>query len=172
MDFVRPPEWTDEERMYYLLAPFPPGSSTATTDPKLSFWRSLILGSSKDLGKATFTIKELEERFRWRGSQPRCLPVILECMDRCGEVRRLSSYSSEPTKGWLAWGAQAISAPVKWAWTRYVGPTDERKNERFIITDMIKVRLGLKGWTVDDVRDCTHCHFLVSPASLLKRATN
>ena len=142
MDFVKPPDWTDEERMYYLLAPFPPGSSTTTNHPKLAFWRSLILSSSKDLGKVTFTVRELEERFRWRESVPGCLSVILECMDRCGEVRRLSSYSAGRTKGWLEWGAAALSAPVAWAWTRYVsGQPDQGKNERFIITNMVKVRV-------------------------------
>ena len=132
--------------MYYLLAPFSPGSSVATTDPKLAFWRSLILSSSKDLGKVTFTIKELEQRFRWRGSEPRCLSAILEYMDRYREVRRLSSYSLGRTKGWLEWGAGALSAPIAWAWTRYVsGWTDEQgKNERFIIPDMVKVCLGLE----------------------------
>ena len=140
MDFVRPPEWTEEERMYYLLAPFPPGSSTSITNPKLAFWRSLILSSSRDLGKVTFTQKELEERFRWRGSEPRCLSVTLECMERCREVRRLSIYSSGGSRGWMEWGAQALSAPVTWAWTRYVsGHTGEQKNERYIITELVKV---------------------------------
>lgn len=140
MDFARPPEWKEVERMYYLLAPFPPGSNATTADPKLAFWRSLILSSSKELGKVTFTERELEERFRWRGTEPRCLSVTLECMERYREVRRLSSYSSGGTKGWMAWSVQVLSAPVSWAWTRYVsGSTSERKNEKYVITELVKV---------------------------------
>ena len=44
-----PAEWSDAERMHFLMAPFPPGSDLTPNNSKVKFWRSLILSSSKEL---------------------------------------------------------------------------------------------------------------------------
>ena len=72
MAFVYPSEWSDEDRMHFLLSPFPIGSNLPpSNDQKVKFWSSLILESGRDMKKPCFTEKELAERFKWKGITPR-----------------------------------------------------------------------------------------------------
>ena len=130
VDFARPPEWSDEERMYFLLAPFPPSVKPTLSDAtKVAFWRGLIISSSKELKQLVFSERELSERFRWRGSEPKCLRAVIECMESSGEARKLSSYVGDGGSGWWRWGVQAMTKPLSWAWQRYWG-SEVRGSER------------------------------------------
>lgn len=59
-----PPDWEDEERMHFLLAPFPPSSvrGLSLRDHKVHFWSSLIHSVSHQLRKPVFTGREIAER--------------------------------------------------------------------------------------------------------------
>ena len=146
-DFTRPPEWSDEERMYFLLAPFPSSVKPTLSDAtKVAFWRSLIITSSKELQQLVFSERQLTERFRWRGSEPKCLRAVIECLECSGETRKLSSYVGDGgSVGWWRWGVQVVTKPFSWAWRWYWGSKvrgSERQDvseEQYVLVTAIKV---------------------------------
>ncbi len=139
VSFTRPPEWTDEDRMHFLLAPFPLSTSPSPQDPKLSFWYSLILSSSKELKKPSFTEEELKTRFKWNGSlSPSCLGPVIESMERSGVITKQRDFTKSSDAGWLLWGLKMVVAkPVGWALSSYL-PGD-RYTGSYIITSLVKV---------------------------------
>ena len=133
-NFSRPPEWSDEDRMYYLMAPFPPNTRLSRSDSKVAFWWSFIKTSSKELRRWVFTERDLINRFKYKGSEPKCLKAVLECLEKAGEARNLSSYREG---GWVNWGIKVLTSPMLWAWKRYVSA----KEEEFILVDVVKVMI-------------------------------
>lgn len=136
-----PPEWLDDERMFFLLAPFPPTAKPTTSDPKVAFWRSLILSSSHELQELIFSEASLVERFRWRGSAPKCLSAVIRCMESSGEARKVSSYSDT---GWGKWTAGLVSRPISWAWQWYWGSGSRdgsfaASEEQYVLVKVVKV---------------------------------
>lgn len=121
--------------MYYLMAPFPPNTQPSVSDSKVAFWRSFIRSSNQELRRWVFTERDLVDRFKYKGSEARCLKVVLECLERAGDVRRLSSYRGETGGGWVWWGVGVLASPVLWAWKRYVS----NKEEEFTLVDVAKV---------------------------------
>ena len=138
--FTLPPEWSDEERMHYLLAPLPPHRTAPShSDPKIKFWSSLILGSSRELKKPFFTAEELVGRLNWKGISPSCLPAVMEVMERKGDVMKMPEYeAASQNAGWVAWGVGMVVKPVSWVWRSYF----PKKNYQgtYIITAIVKVR--------------------------------
>ena len=92
---------------------------TLSDATKVAFWRALIISSSKELKQLVFSEHRLSERFRWRGSEPKCLQAVIECLEFSREARKLSSYVGDGGSGWLRWGMQAMTRPLSWAWKRY-----------------------------------------------------
>ena len=139
--FSRPPEWTDEDRMHFLLAPFPVGSSPSTQDPKLTFWTSLILSSSKELNRPYFTKEELKTRFKWNQSfSPCCLDTVIEAMERSGvAVKEGEFVGAGGQVGWLVWGLKVVSKPVSWAFNSYFPSSSSKYSGRYIIAAQVKV---------------------------------
>lgn len=133
-----PPEWSDRDRMSYLLAPFPPSDKPLRLDdPKLSFWSSFILSSSRDLHKAVVSERDLKERFIWNGkTNPGCLAVVLEAMEKTGRVMKFSDFFSKE-QGWLLWGLNVMKKPVSWALNPYL-PASKYEGE-YVISDMANV---------------------------------
>ena len=138
--FTYPSEWSDEDRMYYLIAPFPPDTRPTLSDSKVTFWRTLIFSSSRDLCKYVFTMRELLERLQWRGMQPKGLDTVIELMERVGEVRKMSSYRLSEEGGWVEWGVAVVSSPLSWAWKRYMSNNSSaQENEEYVIVAFVKV---------------------------------
>ena len=138
--FLRPPEWTDKDRMHFLLAPFSQGSSPSHQDPKLTFWTSLILSSSEELNKPYFTEEELKTRFKWNQTlSPCCLETVIETMERCGVVTKEREFvGGSGQVGWLLWGLKAVAKPVSWAFNSYF-PSNNKYSGRYIIAAQVKV---------------------------------
>lgn len=109
MEIIYPPEWSDKDRMSYLLAPFPPKDGPlCLDDPKLSFWSSFVLSSSKELRKIVVSVRDLQERFRWNGqTSPGCISEVLGSMEKTGQITKLADfYTAE--QSWLSWGANMV----------------------------------------------------------------
>ena len=136
--FTHPPEWSDEERMYYLLAPFPPNVQSPLSDPKMAFWRSLILSSSFDLQEWVFTERELSDRFRWHGIERKSLFLVINALEKSREIQRLCDYQGEGI-GWAEQGMKLLSRPVSWAWRRYVSGGQDHGEVEFVLVSLIKV---------------------------------
>lgn len=138
--FKVPPEWTDDDRMYYLLAPFQDTNELDSSDSKVVFWRSLINSSSKDIGECVFTVSQLCERLKWKEMEPKCLNNVINIMEKMGEVVK----TSKANQGWVGWGVSMVTSPVSWAWKKYVA-NGSSNDEEYMIISHVKVCLyGLK----------------------------
>ena len=137
--FTVPAEWSDEERMLYLLSPFPPDWIPTKSDPKCTFWSSLVLQSCRELNTPLFTQAELAERLRWRELRPKCLPRVLQSMEKSGQLWRESQLEVLESKvGWVKWGVGVAIKPVTWAWRSYFSPEAEYSGH-YIVVPMVKV---------------------------------
>ena len=133
-----PAEWSDAERMHFLMAPFPPSSDLTFNNSKVKFWRSLILSSSRELKRPVFTEDELVERLKWRGMTASCLPDVIEMMEKGGDVTKLTEFAGSSDVGWLSWGVGVASKPVQWALRRYL-PAKKYTRE-YVVTSVLKVK--------------------------------
>ncbi len=134
--FQPPSEWNDEDRMYYLLAPFPADTDPLLSDSKLMFWKALIITSSRELGECVFTKRQLCERFKWREMQPKCLTIVIQAMERLGDIKKFASYQER--NGWIGWGVSIVTSPVTWAWNKYMS-SNEEEEEEYILLGHVKV---------------------------------
>ena len=139
--FTHPPEWKDEERMYFLFSPFPPNTTVPASDPKVEFWSSLVMSSSKELGEPIFTEQVLKDRFKWKQSTPSCLFSVLQSMETCRLIVRMSEFNkpSPSTNSWLSWGVGIAAKPVSWAMKSYL-PAKKYDGE-YVLHSLVKVRI-------------------------------
>ena len=134
--FNLPPEWNDNERMRFLLSPFPPNVAIKYDDSKVKFWRSLIINSCKQLKKISFTEDQLLERFCWNTFRPRCLGPVLEAMLRHGDIQKKSDWNGS-NEGWIKWSANVLSKPVSWLWR---SPAATSCDEEYVLIGPVKVQ--------------------------------
>ena len=135
-----PAEWSDEERMHFLMAPFPPGSQTPNiglNNPKVKFWRCFILSTSKEMKRPVFTEEDLMERLKWRGVAPSCLPDVIRVMEREGDVIKLTEFVGDLDVGWAAWMFGVVSKPVAWTLRSYLPA--KKCTAEYVITPVLKV---------------------------------
>ena len=125
--------------MRYLLSPFPATQLPSSNDQRMIFWRSLILKTNTELKRPVFTERELADLFKWNGTPPSCLPLVLQAMEKNGEIRRFSeeAVDSGGDQGWLGWGAGVLAKPVAWAWNSYYGPP--QYEGKYIMLAAVKV---------------------------------
>lgn len=57
-----PPDWEDEERMHFLLGPFPPTALLSVTDQKVRFWSSLVCSTCRLLRQPVFSERQMAQR--------------------------------------------------------------------------------------------------------------
>ena len=139
-NFSYPEEWSDRDRMGYLLAPFPPATKPLpANNPKISFWSSLIMSSSRELQSLVVSEKDLLERFKWNGhTSPKCLDLVLEEMERLGHLMKVSDFS-KGAEGWMWWSVGMLHRPVSWAVKSYLLPVAKYKGD-YVIKSLVEVR--------------------------------
>ena len=143
--FAHPPEWSDRERMHYLLAPIPPNKALTVNDSKITFWSNLIKSSSRELRRPVFTERELLTRLKWNQVSPSCLSFVIESMERAGEITRVSEIRQSVDQGssavgWLSWGVGVIRKPVSWAMKNYLpSSTGTNVDEEYVVVSAVKV---------------------------------
>lgn len=135
-----PPEWSDRDRMNYLLAPFPPSTKTLSQDnPKFYFWSSLVLSSSREMHSLVISEKDLQERFQWNGKTcPKCLGMVLEEMERTGHLMKLSDFYNLDQSSWVWWGVGMLKKPVSWVVKSYL-PAVKYEGE-YVIKSLAEVK--------------------------------
>lgn len=143
-----PHEWSDRDRMTYLLAPFPPSTQTVLRDnSKFSFWSSLVLSSSRELCSPVISEKDLQERFKWNGQNPpKCLGLVLEEMERIGHLVKLSDFYATDQSSWMWWSVGVLKKPVSWAMRSYLAV--KKYEGGYIIKPLVEVSLILMYYTV------------------------
>ena len=142
--WTRPEEWSNDDRMHFLMSPYPPGKFPSLEDPKFKFWSRLIHSSSCEMRKITFSLSDVNERFERNSLRPKCLREVVQLMERQGLVVQLERYEQklrEQTDGLVSWSAGLLARPLSWAW-RYM--TDASGSVppihgRFIIVDRLQV---------------------------------
>lgn len=138
--FKTPEEWKDEARMHFLVSEFSPRHVPTISDERVKFWRGLIHSSSRELQQWTFTKRELAQRLKWGQFEPKCLPGVIEVLERAGELRKLNSYRLDEM-GWTEWSLRLMSRPVtwawKWAWQNYASQSTE---DVYVLVPVVKVR--------------------------------
>lgn len=143
--FTLPDEWSDEERMHYLLSPFPPDWVPSGSDPKCAFWSLLVMRSCRELGTPLFTEAEVTDRLRWRGLRARCMPHVLQSMERSGQLQKRSELEALGSKvGWLRWGADVAAKPLTWAWRSYFSGEEAAYKGHYVLVPMIKVNVKFR----------------------------
>ena len=142
--FAYPPEWSDSERMYYLLAPIPPNKTLPFNHPKITFWSRLITSSSRELRRPVFTEQELQVRFKWdKMSSPSCLSFVIGSMERAGEIMKMTELrQSAESVGWVSWGVGIIAMPVSWAMKSYLSSTSNSVDEEYVVIATVKVGIA------------------------------
>jgi len=138
-NFSLPEEWQNDERMGYLLGPFQPGRVQSENNDKLCFWSKLILSSSKQLSKATFTVPELQTRFIRKGVSPTCLVEVVAHMEEAGAIQKVDKWSASVVS-WRGWAQQVTVKGLWYLWESMVGKYEDDQIE-YIIIDQIKVCL-------------------------------
>ena len=140
--FTFPEEWNNEDRMGFLLAPFKPNQVISEKDNKFCFWKKLILSSSNQLGKPTFTLSELKSRFKWKEVTPTCLSKVLEQMEAAHMIQKVEDWSHAPGDSWGDWAKQLTAQGLSYMWQRVVGKVEDDHVE-YIICQQIKVSILL-----------------------------
>ena len=142
-----PAEWSDEERMHFLMAPFPPGSQPPNigfNNPKVKFWRCFILSSSKEMKRPVFTEEDLVERLKWRGVAPSCLPEVIQVMEKEGDVIKLTDFVGSLDVGWAEWMFRMVSKPVAWTLRSYLPA--KNSTAEYVVTPVLKVKDQILQW--------------------------
>lgn len=139
-EFAVPEEWKDEARMHFLVSEFSPSHEPTLSDDRVKFWRALIRSSSRELHKWTFTKRELSQRLAWHQFEPKCLPRVLDVLERAGEIRKLDGYRSDEM-GWTEWSLKLMSTPVTWAWKLawQRSPDQSSQDVVYVLVPVIKV---------------------------------
>lgn len=144
--WTRPEEWNNDDRMYFLMSPYPPGKEPSFEDAKFKFWSRLIHSSSCEVCKVTFSLNDVNERFERNSLRPKCLREVVQLMERQGSVVQLERYEQrvrEQSNGLVSWSAGMLARPLSWAW-RYVtnaGPSAIHSHCRFIVVDRLHVSI-------------------------------
>lgn len=145
--FTFPEEWEKEGRIGYLFGPFPPNHVISEKDNKFCSWKKLILSSSKQLDKPTFTLSELKLRFTRNGLTPTCLAKVLEQMEASHVIQKVEDWNHAPGDSWGDWAKQLTSQGLSYMWHRVVGKAEDDHVE-YIICQQIKVSTGLMNQTL------------------------
>ena len=150
--WTRPEEWSNDDRMYFLMSPYPPGKVPSSEDAKFKFWSRLIHSSSCELCKITFSLNDVYERFERNSLRPKCLREVVQLMERQGSVVQLERYEQrvrEQSDGLVSWSVGVLARPLSWAW-RYVtntGPSGVHSHWRFLIVDRLHVSVVVSATT-------------------------
>ena len=134
-----PQEWSDRDRMNFLLSPFPPSTQNISQDnSKFCFWSSLVLSSSRELCSLVVSEKVLQERFKWNDQHyPMCLGLVLEEMEGIGHLVKLTDFYNTDQSSWMWWSVGMLKKPVSWAVKSYL-PVTKYKGE-YIIKPLAEV---------------------------------
>ncbi|XP_011409200.1 PREDICTED: charged multivesicular body protein 7-like [Amphimedon queenslandica] len=157
-EFNVPEEWKDEARMHFLVSDFSPSHEPTLSDDRVKFWRALIRSSSQELHKWTFTKRELSQRLAWHQFEPKCLPRLLDVLERAGEIRKLDSYRFDEM-GWTEWSLRLMSTPVTWAWKMawQKSPDQSSQDVVYVLVPAVKFKDLLRNVTSAGVSDrCLH----------------
>lgn len=84
---------------------------------KMIFWKEMIERYCEYKGSSTFTIQELKEVFKRKGTSPYCLNDVVNQMISEQNVQDKESFMSSP-QSWTQWTIGKITSPVSWSFNK------------------------------------------------------
>lgn len=88
-------------------------------DQKMRFWKEMIENYCEYKGSSSFSIQELKEVFKRKGTSPYCLDTVVNQMIADGNAQDKSTFMMSPRKTWGQWTVDVfISKPVSWTFNK------------------------------------------------------
>ncbi|XP_030573106.1 charged multivesicular body protein 7 [Drosophila novamexicana] len=119
-EFKFPPVWRDRDKIRLLFANFHTRHwDIEAYDSKMIFWMDLINQYCTYLGKANFSLRELQLQFM-RGEQiPACLDVVIAEMAQQKQIRLRTEYEYDPLNTWSGWFLTSfVKRPLSRSWLK------------------------------------------------------
>lgn len=111
-------EWRDDKLMSEMMYNFRPKEVNPDQyNFKMIFWKEMIERYCEYKGSSTFTIQELKEVFKRKGTSPYCLNDIVNQMIAEQNVQNKESFMSSP-QSWSQWTFGVITSPVSWSFNK------------------------------------------------------
>ncbi|KAJ1373998.1 hypothetical protein KIN20_036580 [Parelaphostrongylus tenuis] len=131
-----PSFWNDDAAMQgYMSVIKARAVNPVDHDRKMRFWTDLISSSCEAEGNAVVSADILKRRFR-RGDQiPSSIPVVMEHLNKRGELIPLSKWQ-EQHSSWMGWGFQQLSKTSEWLF----GTSKSSSSERYIHLKTVKMQ--------------------------------
>lgn len=106
--------WDNDERMYFLLAPFRPKAlNPISYESKLIFWRNLIRKYCEAKGSAQVSLPELISAFMRKGKKPHALETVLSEMEAEREIVKMGKFM-EAQQPWRDWAHRSMYNVISW----------------------------------------------------------
>ena len=141
-----PNEWSDDERMGVLLAPFRPRAlNEINYVNKLTFWKNLITKYCCDEKEsASISIGELKCAFKRNNIKPSCLSVVIDEMMKLGKIQQTSKFMEAPQPTWRGWVQNKFSKTFTWPVSKlkdtiWQTPADEIS---YIVLEAVEVSIS------------------------------
>lgn len=88
-------------------------------DQKMRFWKEMIENYCEYKGSSSFSIQELKEVFKRKGTSPYCLDTVVNQMLTDGNAQDKSTFMSSSQKSWGQWTVDVFfSKPVSWTFNK------------------------------------------------------
>lgn len=111
-------EWSNDKLMSEMMYHFRPKQLNPTQyNGKMTFWKGMIENYCHYKGSSSFTIEELKDAFRRKGTSPYCLNDVVNQMISEGNVQDKDSFMS-PTKSWTQWSIGLLATPMTWTFSK------------------------------------------------------
>ncbi|KAI9017766.1 Snf7-domain-containing protein [Gaertneriomyces semiglobifer] len=141
------PTFSQDTKITALFSSFPPKRSPLNApswDAKLRFWRDIIfettrLGLLSDASLVSFDSTNLEQKFVRRGLTPLGLDVVLDDLQKSGDIIPLKSFTANSSEGWSLFSV--VTTPISWGWSAIMGgnePSSHKTRQAFVVVPLVK----------------------------------
>lgn len=134
---------------------------------QMTFWKEIIEQYCLIKGSSSFTINELKDVFRRKGTSPYCLNDVVNQMITEGNVQDKGSFMS-PTKSWSQWSLSLLVAPMFWTFNKLkekvIGSSDAAE-KAFISNTAVRKQAKL---LQDHVRNAHSYNNIISMEELMQ----
>ncbi|KAJ8686286.1 hypothetical protein QAD02_022080 [Eretmocerus hayati] len=112
--------WNQDERMKSLFAPFRNRSVNAEDwNSKYKFWNQFVKKWASYHACCSFSLDDLNSKFKRNGCTALCLPTVLQELYRNGEVIAESDFLKEPSNTWTGWTVDVlVKKPLSWSFSK------------------------------------------------------
>lgn len=113
-------QWRDDKFMASMLYTFRPKEvNPEYYEQKMHFWRNMISDFLDYKGSCSFSLNELKDVFKRKGTSPYCLQDVIDQMFSEGNLQEKNSFMEKPTNSWTAWTINTfVFKPASWGFSK------------------------------------------------------